>query len=161
MAEFERIVSLSPAYDKRHSDPEKNYGTHGVDLRMILKGPHGATQFILFTNWQLPHVTDESVRKARSGLDDIGARVHFLPSPADLGYHWRTPRYEGQTPIQKSCKYCDGHPCYYDGSSLQAETVYETLLREGSDGVWKVLEDVYRELDSREVASDTSSGVQS
>jgi hypothetical protein len=33
---FERIVTMNPAYDKRNADPSKNYGIHGVDLRMVL-----------------------------------------------------------------------------------------------------------------------------
>lgn len=55
---LERIVKLLPAWDKRNSDPSKNYGVHGVELRMVLKGPEGAVQFVLYTNWHLPHVTE-------------------------------------------------------------------------------------------------------
>ena len=55
----ERIVEFTPAFDKRSSDPSKDYGIHGVDMRMVLKGENAATQFVLFTNWHLPHVHDE------------------------------------------------------------------------------------------------------
>lgn len=34
----ERIVEFTPAFDKRSSDPSKDYGIHGVDMRMVLKG---------------------------------------------------------------------------------------------------------------------------
>lgn len=43
------------------------------------------------------------------------------------------------------CEYTDGGPCYYDGSTLNAEPVYKILLEEGSDGVWKYLEEYYEE----------------
>jgi hypothetical protein len=145
MSEFERIVYMSPAFDKRHSSPSKNYGVHGVDLRMVLKGPKGATQFELFTNWHLPHVTSATLDAPPQSR--IGLECAFLPTPADLGYHWKVARYEGQEPIRQSCEYCDGEPCYYDGSSLNAERIYEVLLREGSDGVWRELEALYREIE--------------
>lgn len=140
---FERIVSFSPAYDRRHADPRKNYGIHGVVLRMVLKGPLGATQFVLFTNWQLPHVTEETMERCLArGEDRIGLKVSFLPTPADLGYHWGAPHYQGQT--ARDCEYVAGGKCYYDGSGLNAERIYETLVREGSDGVWRELEEYYR-----------------
>lgn len=40
---MERITKFYPAFDKRSSIPGKNYGIHGVELRMILKGNKGAT----------------------------------------------------------------------------------------------------------------------
>lgn len=143
--QFERIWSIRPAYDKRHSVPSKNYGIHGCDLRMVLKGPLGATQFVLFTNWHLPHVQDELDAKIDSRFPHLSCH----PNPADRGYHWRTPRYEGQG-SQENCEYCDGAPCYYDGSSLNAEELYKTLLLEGSEGVWRELEALYHELSGRD-----------
>jgi hypothetical protein len=83
---MERIVEFNPAYDKRDSDPSKNYGIHGVNLRMILKGTKGAIQFVVYTNWHLPHVQAE--------LDRRHDHILCHPMPADLGYHSPTPRYE-------------------------------------------------------------------
>ncbi len=134
---MKQIIELTPAFDKRHSDPSKNYGIHGVDLRMILQGKLGAVQFVLYTNWQLPHVTAE--QNNRKG------HLFCQPLPADLGYHAPTPQHEGQ-PSQPNCPYLDGQPCYYDGSGLQAEAVYQTLLTEGSEGVWNVLKQKYKSL---------------
>lgn len=141
-SEFTRTVTFSPAYDKRNSDPEKNYGIHGVSLRFVLKGPKGATQFVLFTNWQLPHVTEEMT--ARGVRDEIDLKVFWQPMPADLGYHAYTPQYEGQEP--RECDILTDAPkgCYYDGSGLRADDVYLTLLHEGDAGVWAVLEKEYR-----------------
>lgn len=145
---FERIVTMRPAFDRRSDDPKKNYGIHGVELRMVLKGPLGATQFLLFTNWQLPHVTEEHME--RWGCDPSMSRSLFLPLPADLGYHWPMPRYEGQSPMP--CDLMPSGKCYYDGSSLNADRIYTVLLREGSDGVWKALEEFYRELVTEKAA---------
>lgn len=139
---FTREVEITPAFDKRDPDPHKDYGVHGCDLRMILKGAAGAVQFLLFTNWHLPHVTEGMVDRL-NGPHDI--KIFMLPLPADVGYHSRAPMYEGQEPTSDSCSYIGGKSCYYDGSGLQAEKVYDILLREGSEGVWKYLEKYYNE----------------
>lgn len=131
---FTRIVEFTPAYDRRSSDPKQNYGVGSVQLRLVLKGSRGAVQFLLYTDWHLPHVVQE--------LDHKGYR--FAPSPADLGYHSLVPRYEGQEPITDACPYLDGQPCYYDGSSLAADAVWLRLLNDGDAGVWAALEDYYR-----------------
>lgn len=43
------------------------------------------------------------------------------------------------------CKHVKGGKCYYDGSGLNADRVFEILRREGSDGVWRELEEYYTE----------------
>jgi hypothetical protein len=102
-------------------------------MKFLLRGPKGVVQFLLYTGWQLPHVQAEFDRK---GYDS-------KPMAADLGYHSPVPFYEDQTPTTESCGYLGGKPCYYDGSGLQAEPVFERLLREGDAGVWAALEDFY------------------
>lgn len=137
---MERIIKLFPAFDKRNADSSKNYGIHGVEMIMVLKGELGATQFVLYTNWQLPHVQKE----LRSDMSP-NKYCLFEPLPADLGYHSYKPMYEGQTCIDEKCEFLNGSPCYYDGSSLNAKRIYDTLLEKGSDGVWKELEEYYLE----------------
>ena len=132
---LERRVEFSPAFDKRNPNPAKNYGIHGVDLRMYVVGPRGAVQFVLYTDWHLPHVDEELRAK--------GARL--APTPADLGYHSPIPTYEGQEDYSRDDCHLLGGRCYYDGSGLNAERIYDVLLREGSDGVWRELEAYYDE----------------
>ena len=138
---MKREIKFDPAFDCRDPDPSKNYGVHGVTLHFYLIGELGAVQFNLFTNWQLPHVTEESKGKIRFDGDR-----HWLcrPIPADLGYHSPIPKYDGQEPISDSCELLSGRPCYYDGSSLNADPVYQTLLEEGDAGVWRTLEKYYQ-----------------
>jgi len=62
---LERITELTPAYDRRSPDPNRNYGIHGVDLWFWLKGPEGAVQFHLMTNWWPLSIQNEK----RSGFD--------------------------------------------------------------------------------------------
>ena len=139
---LERILNMEPAFDKRDPDPHKNYGIHGVTLRMVVKGEKGAVQFVLYTNWMLPHVQDELDLRP-------GSKLLSRPLPVDIGYHARSPRYAGQGAMP-NCQYLDGAPCYYDGSGLRAEEVYQVLLSAGSDGVWKYLEEEYDSLFGQE-----------
>jgi hypothetical protein len=116
-----------------------NYGVHGCELRFVLKGPRGAVQFLVYTNWQLSHV---AVVNERHNHDHLLCK----PMGADVGYHSPVPTYDGQTSIRSACPYLDGKPCYYDGSGLRAEIwLNEILLPLGSDGVWKALEQEYHE----------------
>ena len=131
---MQRIVKFTPAYDRRDPDPHQSYGVHGVNLLMILKGSRGAVQFLLFTNWHLPHVVKE-----------YGNTVPLFvaaPLPADLGYHSPKPMFEGHTPMGP-CEVLDGEECYYDGSGLEALRVYDVLVAEGGEAVWRELEDYY------------------
>ncbi len=138
-----REICFFPAWDKRSDDPKKNYGIHGVELRFHLVGPDLAVQFVLYTNWQLPHVREELDAKTTNPC-----YPHLLchPMAADLGYHSRTPRYDDQKPMLGSCDLLGGAPCYYDGSALNAERIYDVLLREGDKGVWRELQAYYESL---------------
>lgn len=174
MKKLERIFVIRPAFDKRDKDPNKNYGVHGCEMLFVVKGEKGAVQFVLYTNWHLPHVTKEWEKKGQL------SRGLWAPIPADVGYHSPVPMYEDQKPSgsQKmdkeaanrnlvkllarkdldklepfmtpsgtftKCEWLDGKPCYYDGSGLAAEKYYHLLLRKGSEAVWKKLERYYRE----------------
>ena len=139
---MERITQITPAFDHRNDAEKKQYGQHCCDIRMILKGELGAYQFLLYTGWYLSGQTQN-------------------PIPADVGYHAPTPQYESQCATGQHCEYndesdfigckgeptpceyLDGKPCYYDGSTLRAADMFQTLLEKGSDGVWKELEEAY------------------
>lgn len=155
---FERIVELEAAYDRRDPDPKKDYGIHGVDLRMVLKGAEGAVQFALSTGWYLPETVGSEAgdweihHRYAESLNQCRLNRHH-PMPSDLGYHSRTPRYEDQSVISEECAYLDGAPCYYDGSGLNAWHPFEALLRGGHEGVWAYLEDYYAEVFAEVMAS--------
>ena len=142
--EFERWIEFEPAYDRRDPAPKKNYGIHGVSVRFLLRGREGVVQFLLFTNWHLPHVQKEL--DANFLANSLGL-VLYHPLPADFGYHAKVPFYDGQQ--RMDCQYIEGG-CYYDGSGLDAERFYDILLLEGSDGVWTALEAYYAEILEKE-----------
>ena len=109
MDEFRREIKFSPAFDKRTNDPKTNCGIHGAEMAFYLHGPKGVIQFVVYTNWPLPHVQKELDAKPPSR--DFPYLFHS-PQPADIGYHSPTPRYEGQT--SGECGLLGGK-CYYDG----------------------------------------------
>jgi len=138
-----KTITFEPAFDKRSTNPSKNYGIHGVSIRFVYGDEKGYVQFLLYTGWHLPHVTKELSSKLYM---PIQGDYHWMerPTPVDLGYHSPTPQYENQPKMDK----CDLLPngCYCDGSALNAQRVYNTLLEKGSDGVWLELENYYNEL---------------
>ena len=138
---MDRIVEVTGAFDRRHPDPNKNYGIHGMALRFVLKGDKGAVQFVVYTNMHLPHVHEERYARRKPGEAWMDA-----PMGADIGYHAYAPQYEGQSVVQVSCPYLNGAPCYYDGFSLQAEEFMPEFLAGGSEAVWKMLEQRYRSI---------------
>src|SRR5438309_1017514 len=135
MDKLERIVEWEPAFDRRDPDPNKNYGIHGVSVQFILKGPKGATQFVLFTNWHLANVQKELDSKT---VPKQFTHLHCHPLPADVGYHSLTRRHNYQE--ERDCTYTVTGKCYYDGSGLRAYDVYKRLVEHGDKGVWEALE---------------------
>lgn len=103
----------------RKIDTERGGG--GTTTWYILIGPDGATQFML-----------------------LFRKEYAEPMPADLGYHSRIPLYEGMTSMGK-CAHLDGDMCYYDGSGLMAQDVYQKFKDGGQDPeiIWQELERFY------------------
>ena len=115
-----------------------SHGRTGLTIRFVSQGDAGAVQFVLGTGW-LPKcvkVSDIRVRNVRKWGDTDAL-------PMDLGYHSKTPRYDGHTPTQDSCEYCGGQPCYYDGSGLNANDAMYALVNGGDDALWVFLDAYY------------------
>jgi len=101
---LEHWIEWEPAYDKR-----PKYGLHGVTCRWYSRGPEGVIQFVIYTNWQLPNVRDET--RAREVHDPM-FYIFYEPMAADIGYHARTPQYEGQEQwAREDCELLGG-TCY-------------------------------------------------
>lgn len=137
---LERITEITPAFDKRHKNPSKNYGIHGVNLKFLVKGDLGVVQFLIYTNWQLPHVEDEMADKAFS-KDANWIKALLYPIPADLGYHSPKPIYKDQRSM--NCEYIAGGKCFYDGSGYNAKKPYKIMVEKGGEAMWKFLEKYY------------------
>lgn len=66
--------------------------------------------------------------------------------PFDLGYHSYKPMYDGHTSMGP-CVELDNADCYYDGSGLQADTLYQKFLEtEDPEVIWTELENFYNDI---------------
>ena len=133
---FERIVKVSPAFDKRDANPAKNYGIGSCRITFILKGELGAIQFVISTDWY--------VQSAREHLKRFPPRHSGKPDGWDVGYHSPKPMYEGQSVQVSDCDLVGG-PCHYDGSSCLADEWVEDFVAGGTEWLWPKMEAEYGE----------------
>jgi len=109
-----------------------SHGLSGLKIRWLVRGPEGAVQFLLMTGLTPVPLDDSS----HSGLNET------MMMPADLGYHAYKPQYPDQDSMGK-CEYLDGAECYYDGSGLNAEGAFKTLINAGGEALWEFLGQYY------------------
>lgn len=131
---FQRIIQVTPAFDKRNDDPKKNYGIGAMTLRFLLVGDRGAVQFVFYT-----------AQYTRPVADELWAKSHkynpFHGMGVDIGYHSPVAQYEDQP--QRPCDVLSCKQCYYDGSSLRASEFADEFLEGGEAVVWPMLEREY------------------
>lgn len=146
---LERRVDFWGAWDKRNSDPNKDYGIHSVTMRMAVVGPKGAVHFTVYTGWHLPEIQKELQEKVARQQDVRGAIVLSKPIPVDIGYHSPVPTDGAEE--SHDCDLLPGGECYGSGNMLRARHIFEEhLVRQGSDEVWRVLEGEYEVLFGKE-----------
>ena len=134
---MEKLIYFEPGYDKRSSDPSKNYGIGGMKIRFVLKGDKGAVQFLIGTDWYPENTQKEYMTRFPN-------KTEVQPMGWDIGYHSPVPMYDSQEIAQDNCEYLDGKPCYYDGSGLRADELIPAFLERGVDAVWEELEEEYK-----------------
>lgn len=140
---YDREVQFQAGYDHRD---QREGGCHGLQIRFVLRGSEGAVQFLIYTDWLPSWVCDGSFGKTFK--HPPSPTYDLFPMAADLGYHWPTPRYEGQE--ERDCDLLPSGKCFYDGSGLNAELVMAELLTGGGEAVWKHLADYYESLSASE-----------
>lgn len=139
MSEFKRIVQFSPGFDKRHPDPNKNYGIKAMQVRFVLVGEKGATQLVFSSGWYPTKLHSELVENTQA------ANILCKPLGYDWGYHSPKPLHEGQMQVTEECEYLDRKGCYYDGSSLSADEYMWGFIENGEEWLWAELEKFYQE----------------
>ncbi len=138
---FQKTIAFWPAFDKRHPEAKKDYGIAGVRIFFALRGPKGAVTFSLFTGWMLPHVINEWMMEEPK-LD----RFHYTPMPAGLDFHKPAILADGDDVTAKECEWLGGSPCYCGGAILPSEEVFELLVSQGEEAVWRYLRGYYEEI---------------
>lgn len=153
MSEFERIVTVTPAYDclrvqpcvHGSSDcgtrPGASHGRHNAELRMLLRSPVAEVGLVVNTGWELPETP-------------AGVRITRSPSGAYVEFHSSVPSYEGHEPQGSTC---DLWPtCYGDLGYTMADEPVRLLVASGSDAVWEWLEAAHSERYSASVLGGAS-----
>lgn len=118
-----------------------SHGVHGLDIGFFVHGKKGVIQFKLSTGWLPQKVKESRIGNRELSFNNLDG---IFPMATDLGYHAYEPQYEGQTTIQDKCEMLGGKPCYYDGSSLNANDAFYTLLNAGEESLWEFLEKYYK-----------------
>ena len=134
---FETIVWVAPAYDRQ----SEGYGVGACRITFVLKGPLGAVQFMIGTEWYTP-----SAREHLLNFPHTTKRcLEMKPSGWDVGYHSPKPMYQGHSPMGGTCELVEGGQCYYDGSGLMAEEWVEGFVSGGTKWLWPRLRSQYAE----------------
>lgn len=131
--DFKKTIRMFPAYDKRADDPTRNYGICCVRMLFVMQGEKGATSWSCHSGMYLPQQVVEH------GNDPW---KRWQPMPGGVYYCSPIKRHDHQTG-RDDCEWLDGKTCYGDGSMLAGDDVMKALLEEGSEGVWKKLEEFY------------------
>jgi hypothetical protein len=137
---FEKIIQTGPPFDKRNSDPNKNYGIGSLTLWFILKKGQKAVQVVINTNSYLNSITQDYFPKFLKEGDYEGY------SCCDVGYHSNKPTYKGQ--LKMDCHLLKRGFCYYDGSSLRGkdDNIAENYIKHGEKWIWEYLENYWKEV---------------
>ena len=119
--------------------PNNSHGKHGLKIVFLVHGEEGCVQFVLSTGWTPFYSKPDKINYRYIPKSNIS---NLFPMPTDLGYHSRKPQYDGQT-NQKGCQHLKGSECFYDGSSLNCNDAYYTLVNGGEEKLWEFLEKYY------------------
>lgn len=98
-------------------------------VEFFLHGQQGTVQFVFMTD-------------LAEGLEALSVTPSWS---MDVGYHWDKKRYKGQYKM-KSCTVREQGYCFYDGSSLVASEWFKILREQGSDAIWPLMEQYYKEM---------------
>lgn len=145
-----RSITFDVGYDHR-AFPEAcgggGHGQSGMTMRFILRGPHGATQWIVYLpNWVPGNLSLIGGVGSEQPWSAVPARRQLDDGMAwDLGYHSPKPIYDDQHG-RDDCNILPGGSCYYDGSGVNAGPVLEAFLAHGPHAVWAALADYYSQL---------------
>ncbi len=138
-----QIVKFMPAFDKRDPDPRKDYGIGAVECWMTLVGDKGAVTFSFSTGMHLPETQKEWLNPLYH-KNYPQFKDHLSYMGYQVGYHSPHSMYEDQKISKENCDFI-GTPCYWDCSYTAADKFIDALVREGSDKVWEMLEEYYKD----------------
>lgn len=143
MSDLKRHCEFIPGFDKRHPDPQKNYGINGGKFLFVVSGPLGAVHFVMGVPFYPQSAMDHLIQ--HYGNDGYKLADSLKPMGYDVGYHAHAAQYENQGVSQQECEWLDGKPCYSDGSALRASEWADLFLKGGTEWLWPALEAEYHD----------------
>jgi hypothetical protein len=123
-----RDIQIFPGQDQRAS----NNGFSCAELLFHYGDPTAAVTFAVRTDWlpiTMHHTTIRPDRTIR---------------PLDLIYHFNNPTLTARQSHMERCSYIEGE-CYAVYDKQHLERLVDVLLAEGSEGVWRELEILFRQ----------------
>lgn len=136
---MERVLKISGAYDG--TTHPYNYGGGSMQLWFYVKGEKGGVSCSFSTSWFLPQNQERSLAMYTKGYPFNPCEELMQPKGTDVSYHSKTKLKDYLSP-SPNCEVTDGD-CYADGSSLYAREWVLVFLHEGSEGIFKRLEQYY------------------
>lgn len=137
---FKKEIKFLPAWDRR----KEGNGIGACRVSFVLKGRHGAVTFQLGTGWYLP--------QNREWTTNNQFVQEFIAKPFiyDVGYHSYKPmphmKGDEHDFVMHKCCFLEHKDCYYEGSAYSyMNDVFDVLIAEGTDGLWALLEQLYRD----------------
>lgn len=138
LADGEKFIFFTPAFEARDPNPSKDYGIGGVHLTFAERRGDLTIDCSFFTDWHLPEVQERLSTK----LDR-----YFNPKPMCNGIYWHRPKRTNE--YQADTKDCilSGGQCFGEvGSALYGDVITKRLLLEGSEGVWNEIDKAFKEV---------------
>ncbi len=127
----DRWVEFKPGYSCTRERGPDWHGHHGVEVRFYSRdrATGRVGQLLVMTGWAPGHLMEEWAKRRGLMAPVCSADIH---SPA--------PLYDGQRPLDFECEVLGGE-CYFDGSGLFGEKLFELLRGPGGlDAMFEALE---------------------
>jgi hypothetical protein len=142
---LEESVQFQPGYNCPVMTMQ-GHGVHGMEITWLLKGPAGAVQLILGTDW-----TPGDLYPGH-GIGPDGSRGWKRhdglwssdPGGRGIGTHTRFPQYEGHEP-EGPCGLLNGQ-CFYNEQLSAADRLVPAFMADGEQVIWDELETRYAAL---------------
>jgi hypothetical protein len=155
---YTRVIEFSPAWDRSHPDPKKDYGISDVEMVFGLFRDDKGIEFSVSTNWHLPHVFNSRMLSLRQDIMDgkeaflwSGRAKEFLMEVClyDLNHVQREDdEWILFSKIRNGLKYLKqiwdtDHVHYFWLPDLE-HAVWDKFLTKGEEAMWKELTKIYK-----------------
>lgn len=153
---MKREIRFVPTFFADHPTPESS-----LEILFQVVGELGVVEFQLATNWYTSGIVELRLQEMKKDVLRLGKEDFLLkhfwmePQPLDVCYFSSVRKSEDDSFWEEGAIYHASHivPCYYgykyqdEGDGIwTTDFIYNKLLREGHEGVWKYLEDYYIEV---------------